>query len=264
MMTQQQITADLAALGVRPGMVLLVHSALSRLGWVCGSAPALVLALEDALGPAGTLMMPAHSGDLSNPANWQHPPVPPAWWDTIRASMPPFSPDLTPTRGMGAAAECFRKQDGTRRSLHPQVSFCARGPQAEFLTANHALTPAMGEGSPLARLYDLDGWVLLLGVGHGNNTSLHLAENRADFPGKAMVREGAPLLVEGARQWVWYDDLDYGSDDFPALGAAFEAACPAEVIIGQVGMAETRLLRQRALVDFAVGWLEGNRGRAAG
>jgi aminoglycoside 3-N-acetyltransferase len=260
LLTQAEINAGLQSLGVQPGMTLLVHSAMSALGWVCGGAPAIVLALEDALGADGTLMMPTHSGDLSDPADWQRPPVPEAWWQTIRDTMPAYQPDLTHTRSMGAVVECFRKQNGTRRSQHPQVSFAARGPQTTFLIDHHALTPGMGEGSPLARLYDLDGYVLLLGVGHGNNTSLHLAECRANFAGKANSPQGAPMLVNGERQWVKFDDLTYDADDFPHIGAAFEAACPTAIQVGKIGLAEVRLMRQRALVDFAVQWIEQHRG----
>lgn len=261
LITQAEITAGLRAVGVHSGMTLLVHTAMSQLGWVCGGASAVILALEDAVGEGGTLMMPAHSGDLSDPAQWHHPPVPESWWQTIRDTMPAFQPDLTHTRGMGVVAECFRKQTGTRRSNHPQVSFAARGPQAEFLTAGHALTPGMGEGSPLARLYDLDGWVLLLGVGHGNNTSLHLAEVRAAFPDKAEDRQGAPVLVNGQRQWVAFSDLAYDDEDFPQIGAAFETARPEDVRRGQIGAARVCLLRQRALVDFGANWMTQHRGK---
>ena len=41
LVTEQSMTADLRALGVKEGMVVLVHSSLTAIGWVCG-APILV------------------------------------------------------------------------------------------------------------------------------------------------------------------------------------------------------------------------------
>ena len=99
--TVEMLVADLTALGVEPGMALLLHSSLSSLGWVCGGPQAVIVALETVLGPAGTLVVPTHSGANSDPAAWVAPPVPEAWWPVIRSSMPAYDPHLTPTRGMG-------------------------------------------------------------------------------------------------------------------------------------------------------------------
>ena len=175
----------------------MVHAALSSLGYIAGGAQAVVLALLDAVGADGTLIMPTHSGDLSDPAEWRNPPVPEEWWATIRASTPAFDPELTPTRKMGAIAECLRHVRRVLRSNHPTVSAAAVGPNAEVVVSGHELAFGLGESSPQARLYDLDGWVLLLGVTHANNTSLHLAEYRSTFPNKPWTTHSSPFLIKG-------------------------------------------------------------------
>ena len=252
------LVEDLHALEIEAGSVLLVHSSLSALGWISGGPVAVVLALQTVLGPTGTLMMPTHSGDLSDPAAWRNPPVPSTWWQIIRDTMPAYDPHLTPTRKMGAIVECFRRQPGTLRSPHPQHSFAARGPRAAALVGSHPLNDGLGEESPLGALYRLDGWVLLLGVGHGNNTSLHLAESRARWPGKQRAWSGAPMLVDGERRWVRFEELEYDDDDFPRIGSDFARDTGREKR-GPVGCGTALLFRQRELVDYAVTWMERNR-----
>jgi len=255
--TLQSIANDLRALGIAPNSVLLVHSSLSRLGWVCGAEQAVVLALEEVLGESGTLVMPTHSTQLSDPAPWCSPSVPREWWPAIRDSLPAYDRDLTPSRRMGAIPECFRKQNGVLRSAHPHVSFAARGPKAQEIVSDHPLPHGLGEGSPLARVYEQDGWVLLLGVGHDRNTSLHLAEHRADYAAKRVITQWAPISRQGERVWITFDDLNCDSGDFWKMGQAFNET--GQVAFGCVGAAVAMLMRQRALVDFGVRWLEANR-----
>lgn len=257
--TRTSLASNLHELGLGKGSTVLVHSSLSALGWVVGGAEAVVLALEDALGSSGTLMMPAYSMNAPEPALWEHPPVPESWWDIIRSQWPPFDRDLSPAVRLGSIAETFRHQGGTSRSDHPNHSFCARGPNAARLLNNHSLDNSLGESSPLARLYELYGQVLLLGVDHSSNSSLHLAEYRAQWPGKQSGRLlKARVTRDGATEELELHDLDLNSDDFGRLGGDFELE-PGAVRRGAVGVGVGRLMAQRDLVDFGVTWIEKHR-----
>jgi aminoglycoside 3-N-acetyltransferase len=115
----------------------------------------------------------------------------------------------------------------------------------------------MGDSSPLARIYDLDGWILLLGATFECASSLHLAEYRAEYPKKKFQKRGAPMERDGKREWVEFSDYDTTPSDFPAIGASFTEKTGL-VRSGRVANARALLFPQRQFVDHGVKWLEEN------
>ena len=122
------------------------------------------------------------------------------------------------------------------------------------LIANHDLSNIFGEGSPIGKLYELDGKVLLIGVGYDKNTSLHLADVRADYPGKHNCIEHSAILEDGKRVWKEYETLFVDGEDFEHIGDFFEQANTVNKTM--IGNAEIRLMNQRSIVDFAVDWIQ--------
>ena len=248
---------EFKALGVKQGTNVILHVSLSKIGWIIGGSVALLKALMDTLTEEGTLVIPTFTGDNSDPSYWENPPVPKSWWEKIRKEMPAFEPEITPSRGIGKVAETFRSWPGVLRSNHPIASFAAWGKNANIITENHELEIDLGEGSPISRLYDLNGQILLIGVSHINNSSLHLAEYRSDFPGKRRRMTGSAVKVDNRNQWVEWEELNLNSDDFDRLGKDFELMTNYKP--GKIGLAESRLISVREIVDFGVEWLKKNR-----
>jgi aminoglycoside 3-N-acetyltransferase len=261
-LTGERLKDDFQKLGISPGMTLLVHCSLSRIGWICGGAVTVIQTLLDILGPQGTLIMPSHTADNIDPKHRTDPSLPSEWFDTIRQSTPGYQPEVTPTFNMGTVSETFRHWPGVLRSEHPLYSVIALGEKAKLITNDHY--DACGERSPLARLYDCgdNGYVLLLGVQHRNNSSIHLAEYRSRVNAKLeknFVCAAAVINPEtNSRQWIEWMDYRYRADDFMDAGRAFESG-EGNVIIGKVGLAECRFMKQRSLVDFTLDWMTRNR-----
>jgi aminoglycoside 3-N-acetyltransferase len=253
LVARDTLATQLRLLGVETGEILLVHSSLSSLGWVNGGPVAVVQGLLDALGPSGTLVVPAQSADLSDPALWGRPPVPREWWDRIRATMPPYDPLITPTRGVGVIPEAVRTWPGALRSAHPHTSFAALGPKAREITDGHAPDCRLGERSPLARLERLGARVLLLGAGYDACTAFHLAEYRIPAP---LVDVGRPAPGGG---WETVREVSITSDRFDELGHDFERDRP--VVRGKVGAADARLFPVTDAVAYAERWLPLHRPR---
>lgn len=251
------IRAALKEAGVKAGQILMVHTSLSSLGFVCGGAQTIIEALIDSVGTEGTIMMPTQSWKNLDPQTGVHWQEPEEWWPMIRQYWPAYDRQITPTNTMGAVAEMFRHWPGCLRSGHPARSVAAWGKYAQYLTEDHDLSDIFGESSPIGKLYELDGYVLLIGVGYDKNTSLHLADVRAEYPGKHMVTESSAMMIDGKRVWKSYETLAVDGKDFKEIGDAFEKT--GKVGHALLGNGSLSLMSQRALVDFAVEWINTNR-----
>ncbi len=260
MCTRQDLETAFQAIGITTGMILIVHTSMKSLGWIPGGARSVVDALLAAIGPEGTLVMPTHTGDNSDPRYWSRPPVPAEWWDAIRRETPVFDPARSPSRGMGAVVECFRAYPGVQRSNHPTYSFIACGPAAEQILARHDLEGGLGEHSPCGALEREDAHVLLLGVDFDNCTVMHLAEFRGEA--RTFYKQASAVLRDGQRVWTEYKELNVNSDDFFAPGR--ELAAAGLVRQSRLHQADLRLFRARDAVAAAQSWLLTHRMRRLG
>lgn len=254
---KQDILHALSNAGVAHGQAIMVHTSLSKLGFVCGGAQTIIEALLESVGADGTIMMPTQSWKNLDPTSGVHWEEPEEWWQIIRNNWPAYHKDITPTNTMGAVAEMFRKWPGAVRSDHPARSVAAYGKYADYLTKDHDLSNIFGENSPIGKLYALDGYVLLIGVGYDKNTSIHLADVRATYPGKHNCTEHSAVLENRKRVWKSYDTLFVDGEDFEQIGEAFEKECTVHKV--SLGNGMITFMRQRELVDFAVSWIEKNR-----
>jgi aminoglycoside 3-N-acetyltransferase len=260
-LTQDSLVHDLRQLGVREDQSILLHASLSRLGWTQDGPATVVSALREVLGDGGTLVVPATTAGNSTTS--------PAYRERTRGmsarqrrayrrAIPAFDPDTTPGSGTGLIAECVRTTAGAIRSGHPQSSFAAIGTRAEEFMRDHAADCHLGEGSPLAKLYQAAAWILMLGVGYDVCTAFHLAEYRytEDPPRR---RYSCVIQQDGSCQWWQYEDVVLNDSDFGQIGKALEATTP--VIRGPVGSADAALVPLRVAVDFAASWLAMRRPR---
>lgn len=243
-------------LGIRLGDVIIVHTALSSFGYVCGGAQVVIEALMESVGTNGTIVMPTQSWKNLDPDKGVHWEVDEIYWQLIRENWPAYDKRITPSDNMGIVAEVFRTWPGVLRSEHPARSFAAWGLQSEQIVKEHELENIFGENSPLHKIYQLDGKILLLGVDFDKCTSLHLAESLAKCP-KRYTTEHSAIMNNGIREWVSYNTLDVDDSDFLELRKQFEEE--NTIAREYIGNAEIKYFSQKKLVDFAIEWFEKNR-----
>lgn len=192
---------------------VIAHASLSAFGEIRGGVETLLGAL---LSSCGGLMMPAFTyhamitpeeGPADNGIRYGS-------GHDLNRMAEFFSADLPADKMMGATAEALRKHPQAMRSIHPILSFAGIGVDAA-LVEQSLVNPL----APIGILADHGGWVLLLGVDHSVNTSIHHAEKLAgrkqftrwaltpngilecpDFPGCSLGFEKVAPLLKGISQ----------------------------------------------------------------
>jgi aminoglycoside 3-N-acetyltransferase len=260
LITQDRLVADLAALGLRPGDSVMVHASIKAIGRLVGGPDIVHRAVTERIGPEGTmLMVVGWADDLYGFAE-----LPADEQAAYLAALPPYDPATARADPeIGLLAESFRRRPGVRRSRSPTGSFAACGRLAEWLLAGQTLDDYLGPGSPLDRLCQAGGRLLLIGADPANVTLLHFAKYLAALPEKRRVRHPEIVLVESERRVVWVTALDnsrgivdWPEDYFGAITTDYLRTRPHPQ--GRVGAADSHLLDARDLADFGARWMEGN------
>lgn len=249
MHTLESLTADLRDLPLPTDTVILVHSGYRAVGPVEGGPATVVAALRAAGGPTTTFAAPTFTSQLTDPYTWPVPP-PPEERARIVEAMPRFDPAVSPPHHMGAIATALWRTPGALRSTHPVTSWSAIGPLAEALTRDPPLDDPEGANGTIGRVWRADGWVLLLGVDHDADTTIHLAESLLEMPHLLELPDRWPDEDErGTRIWREIRKTTKCSDGFVQIRPHIERA--GIVRRGRVGSALAELLRSRDLVRVA-------------
>lgn len=220
-----RLVDQLGSLGVVEGTVLLVHTSFRAVAPIEGGPHGLIAALREAVGPDGTLVMPS--------------------WSDAGGVFDPSRSEVS--KSLGIVARIFSRMPDVLRSDHVHA-FAAAGPLAREILRDPLPLPPHIPASPVGRVHELDGQVLLLGVNHDADTTIHLAEILGGAPYRVsksctVLRDGVPVR------------LDYGENDH---------CCMRFVLVddwlrtarlqrqGVVGHGPARLAGSRAIVDCVV------------
>lgn len=256
------LVADLSQIGIRHGDIVMVHAAMSKVGNLINGPDTLIDALLRAVGPQGTVLAytdwdARYEGLLDQSGRM------PEAWRTRAAGFDPLRSRAV--RDHGVFPEFLRTTPGALRSGNPGASVTAIGARADWLVSDHPLDYGYGPSSPLARLVEAGGKVLMVGAPRDTMTLIHHAEHLADIGNKRIKRWEVPFAGPEGTLWRMCEEFDTsdavapqldGVDYFTAIVTSYlETGRGRE---GRVGAAESLLVDAREMLEHAVAWLERN------
>ncbi len=172
MLTIQQLLAGFQSLPLR-GRPVIAHGSFKSFGMMQGGPKAVIDAL---IASSGALVMPTFTyktmvtpqvGPPNNGLTYGNA-------RDLNRMAEPFHSDLPADPLMGALSETLRRHPSSKRTLHPILSFA--GVRADAALDRQTLLDPL---APIGALAEQDGWVVLIGVDHTVNTSIHYAEKLA-------------------------------------------------------------------------------------
>ncbi len=266
--TKNQLVNELIELGLSEGQTVMLHASVKRIGNIEGGPQTIIEALLEVLTSSGTLMMLV--GWEDNPYNISGA----SFQDNIdnlpekkrRAfyNSTSFDPEYSHSdkKVMGILPEYLRTYPGSIRSRHP-LGYAAVGKMAQSVLNDQQWQYREGSGSPLEKLCEVGGKVLLLGSPTGKVTLLHFAENLADIPNKKIVHYKMPIIQNGNRVWKDFEEYDFINGIVPWSEDYFKNIVDEYIekgngVQGSVGMAECHLFDAKNLNKFGINWMERN------
>jgi aminoglycoside 3-N-acetyltransferase len=237
--------------GIAAGDAVVLHGSLKAVGWISGGANTVVDALLSLVGPEGTVIVAAQYTANLDPGLLETR-LDPQTVTVLRTTQPPFRGKATHLPTMGSLTTAVQLDERSRMSNHPTCAVLALGKHAKWLTADHPLTPAFGEGSPYAKAQELNAKLVLIGVEYAVVSALHTVQ---------VATKTLPWCIHSAAQGSvesptrsYYLDYAYTCEAFDSIGFAYESTHPVKKT--PLGKAVVRCLPLRPFLAFAKTWME--------
>ncbi len=257
--TRADLRDDLARIGLRSGDTVMVHAAMGRVGQLLNGPDALIGAILDVLGPEGTLMAYTDWDSFHTDLMDEEGRVLPEW----REHVPPFDTAASRAQQMnGILPEFVRTTPGARRSANPGASVAALGWLADWITSDHLQDYGYGPGTPLAKLVEAGGRVLMIGAPWDTMTLVHHADHLADIPNKRVLRYEVPFAGEHGTKWRFIEEFDTSEPVLDGLPEDYIERIVTAFVgegngrHGAIGRAPSLLVEAGPMCAFAVCWLE--------
>ena len=200
LVNKEKIKRDLINLDIIEGDCILLHSSLKSIGYVEDGAKTVIDALVEVISSSGTLVIPTY-------------PVIGTMLNTCLKKDYIFDMKKTPTT-IGAIPSAFLKYEGVIQSIHPTHSMSAIGKYAKMVTESHHIgNETYGKNSPWAKIVELNGKIIGIGISLAWHTIYHHVEDLMgdEFPIKVKLGQNYKIkcrTLQGALIEVEVNPLD--------------------------------------------------------